>query len=146
MCRHALGQCAIGTGGQVELAALAPLASKVADEFGVIGQPGGIERSAAGNLCLEAGAPPGQPQGQLPEAGGIAVHELADGIEERVGLDQRAVKIDTKRADKTFMLDWLGDLGILEQGVLLSRAKPGCRMKTPRKNWNGGSQVKRSSG
>ena len=127
MSRHALGQWAIGAGGQVELAALAPLTAKVADELGVVGQPGDIERSAAGHLRLEACAAPGQPERQLPETGRIAVHELADGIEEGVGLDQRAVEIDAERANRLGvldLLDWLGDLGILEQGVLLGPEKP----------------------
>ena len=98
MRRHALRQWPIRAGGQVELPALAPLRREIAEQFGVVGQPSGVERGAAGDLGLEASASPGQPQRQLPEAGGIPVQELADRIEERIGLDQRAVQIDAERA------------------------------------------------
>ena len=52
------------------------------------------------------------------------MEELAERIEERVGLDQRAVEIDAERARPIVALDRLGDLEILKQDVLVKLAAP----------------------
>ena len=94
---HTSRQRAIGSGRQIELPALAPLGMQVAEQFGVVGQPGGVERGVTRYLGLQAGASLGQPLRQLPEMDWVAAHKQADGVEERVGFDQRAVQIDTQR-------------------------------------------------
>jgi len=88
---YPLGQSAIGSGGQVDFSSRAAFSLQVAEQFGVEGQPGGIERCGAGHLGLQAGAASSEPQRQLPEPGRISAQELANSIEESVGLDQRAV-------------------------------------------------------
>jgi hypothetical protein len=60
------------------------------------------------------------------------MQELADRIEERLGLDERAVQIDAERARQIVALDRLGDLEILEQDVLVKLPAPARpRKKSP---------------
>ncbi len=94
---YALGEGAVGTGGQVKQAPFAPLGFKKAQQCGVIGQARGVDFGTRGDFRLEVGLAAAQPQRQAPEFQRMAAEELTHAIHQGVGFDQGAIEIDAQR-------------------------------------------------
>jgi hypothetical protein len=91
-----LGQDRIGGGGEIDGAAGGVLLLQILKEFAVVREVGDVEGDGGGEVALECGLALEEPSGELKEGGGVMAGEGQGGVDEGVGLDERAVQIDAE--------------------------------------------------
>ena len=97
MIGDAMGKSRIGGGSQVDGSPGGLLLLEILEEFAVVGKVGDIELDGIGDMALESSFSLSQPARDLENRGRMLAREGERGIDERVGFDQSAVKIDTER-------------------------------------------------
>lgn len=92
----AMSKGRIGSGGEVDESASGLLLLDILEQFAVVRKVGDIELNGIGYMALESSFSFGQPTGKLENRGRMLARKGESGINERVGFDQSAVKIDAK--------------------------------------------------
>ena len=93
----AVGEGAVGGGGEVKGAALRVLVEEELEQGFVVGQVVDIERDALSDALLEKCFALGDPAGDGEERTWMLAGEHKDAVDQGVGLDEGAVEVDAKR-------------------------------------------------
>ena len=91
-----LGEGAIGAGGEDEGSALGVLEFELSEEVLAVGEGGGVEAGAGGEVVLEAGASFEEPEREEEDDPPLAFEGGEEGFGEEVGVDEGAVEIDAE--------------------------------------------------
>jgi hypothetical protein len=94
---YALGEGAVGSGGEVDGAAGGVLLLEELEEFAIVGEMSDIQLDGAGDVALEGGFALEEPAGEFEEVGWALAGEDERGVVESVGFDQRAIEVDAER-------------------------------------------------
>ena len=94
---HGARDLRVGAGGKHEAPALAPLRTKVLEQFLRHRQGVDVQRRLRGEALLEHGTPLHQPHRQRQKTQRISTAEREQRFDERVGAQQRAVEVDDQR-------------------------------------------------
>ncbi len=94
---HRLRDPRVGAGGQHQTAALALERTQVVQQFPGHGQGRDVDGRQQGQPVLQVRAPAGQPRRQLQQLQRLPARDVEQRLDERVGVQQRAVEVHHQR-------------------------------------------------
>jgi hypothetical protein len=95
---NAIRQTGVCAGGEIELATLAALRHQVLEQWAIVGQVLDIEGDARGDFALETGLAAQGPERRFESLQRASADEQQQRVDQRVRLDEGAVKVDAERA------------------------------------------------